>query len=86
MSDERVETKRYIKRIQLEAKERELDERITRTEQEKILKQKQLEQEEKLAKVRSAIGHILLMSPVGIGKVEAERNKRFEVSTKNQGD
>ena len=53
MSDERVETKRYIKRIQQEAKERELDERISRAEQERILKQKQLEQEEKLAQVKS---------------------------------
>lgn len=52
MSDERVETKRYIKRIQQEAKERELDERISRAEQERILKQKQLEQEEKLAQVK----------------------------------
>lgn len=52
MSDERVENKRYIRRIQQEAKEREFDERITRAEQERILKQKQLEQEEKLAKVK----------------------------------
>ena len=51
MSDERVENKRYIKRIQQEAKEREFDERITRAEQEKILKRKQLEQEQKLAMV-----------------------------------
>lgn len=52
MSDERVENKRYIKRIQQEAKEREFDERITRAEQEKILKRKQLEQEQKLAMVQ----------------------------------
>ena len=51
MSDERVENKRYIKRIQQEAKEREIDEKITRGEQEKMLKQKQLEQEQKLAMV-----------------------------------
>lgn len=57
MSDERVETKRYIKRIQQEAKERDLDERISRAEQEKILKQKQLEQEEKLAKVKLTFDH-----------------------------
>jgi len=51
MSDERVENKRYVRRIQQEARERELDERLARAEQEKILRQKQLEQEEKLAMV-----------------------------------
>ena len=51
MSDERVENKRYIKRIQQETKEKELDQSITRAEQERILKQKQLEQEQKLAMV-----------------------------------
>ena len=73
MSDERVENKRYIKRIQQEAKERELDEQITRAEQEKILKQKQLEQEEKLALVLVIPGCIKLPDswPVGIGKVKA---------------
>ena len=51
MSDERVENKRYVRRIQQEARERELDERLARAEQEKILRQKQLDQEEKLAMV-----------------------------------
>lgn len=85
MSDERVETKRYIKRIQQEAKERELDERITRAEQERILKQKQLEQEQKLAQVKLTMYKLsLLISPVGIGKVKAERNERFKISAKDQ--
>ena len=63
MSDERVENKRYIRRIQQEAKERELDERITRAEQERILKQKQLEQEENLAKV---VDYMNLIIHVGV--------------------
>jgi len=59
MSDERVENKRYVRRLQQEARERELDERLARAEQEKILRQKQLEQEEKLAMVHimSLLGH-----------------------------
>ena len=85
MSDERVETKRYIKRIHQEAKERELDEKITRAEQERILKQKQLEQEEKLAQVKLTVyGLSMLILHIGIGKVEAERNKRFKISAKDQ--
>ena len=89
MSDERVENKRYIKRIQQEAKEREFDERITRAEQEKILKRKQLEQEQKLAMVWLILylNHSsMLISPAGTGKVEAKGDTRFEVSTKNQRD
>ena len=89
MSDERVENKRYIKRIQQEVKERDLDERIIRAEQEKILKQKQLEQEQKLAMVEmtsSVHELLLLMLLAGARKVEAKRNKRFEVSAKNQRD
>ena len=52
MSDERVENKRYVRRIHQEVREREFDERLARAEQEKILRQKQLEQEEKLAMVQ----------------------------------
>jgi len=61
MSDERVENKRYVRRIQQEARERELDERLARAEQEKILRQKQLEQEEKLAMVLLFVPIILCM-------------------------
>ena len=65
-SDERVDNKHYIRRIQQEAKERELDERITRAEQERILKQKQLEQEEKLAKVKSILDFTNPLTHVGV--------------------
>ena len=52
-ADERVENKRFVRRLQQEEIEREMEERILESERQKVLKQKQAEQEEKLANVCS---------------------------------
>lgn len=48
--DDRVEKKRFSRRIQQEAQEREINDRIIAAAQERELREKQIEQEERLAK------------------------------------
>ena len=50
-ADERVENKRHARRLQQEVREQEMQERIVASERERALREKQLEQEEMLAKV-----------------------------------
>ena len=50
-SETRVENKRFIRRYQQEAVEREMEEKLQEAEKQRIFREKQKEQEEKLAKV-----------------------------------
>ena len=50
-SETRVENKRFIRRYQQEAIEREMEEKLQEAEKQRIFREKQKEQEEKLAKV-----------------------------------
>ena len=42
---------RFIRRLQMESREQEMQETIVASERERVLREKQLEQEERLAKV-----------------------------------
>ena len=48
-SEERAETKRFIRRYQIEQKERDMEESIQKAERDKIIKEEQQRQEEQLA-------------------------------------
>ena len=50
-AEERVENKRFVRRLQEEKTERDMEERIVASEREQVLKQKQAQQEERLANV-----------------------------------
>ena len=45
---------RFIRRLQVESQERDMEEKIITSQREKELREKQLEQEERLAKVAQA--------------------------------
>ncbi|CAB4007016.1 meiosis-specific nuclear structural 1-like, partial [Paramuricea clavata] len=49
-SEERVENKRFLCRLQLEARERDMDQALFQENEARLLKEQQLEQEERLAK------------------------------------
>lgn len=56
-SDERVEKKRFMRRLQEEEHERQMDEALFRAEELRRLKEVQLEQEERMAKEIARINH-----------------------------
>ena len=50
-----MENKRFIRRYQQEAVEREMEERLQESEKQRIYREKQKEQEEKLVKVYDSV-------------------------------
>ncbi|CAL8351846.1 unnamed protein product [Merluccius merluccius] len=57
MSEEKTERKRRMRRIQHEMRERELEDGILKSEEERIHKEKQLEQEERMARELARISY-----------------------------
>ncbi|XP_069480992.1 meiosis-specific nuclear structural protein 1 [Ambystoma mexicanum] len=56
-SDERVEKKRFLRRLQEEEHERQMDESLQKAEEIRILKERQMEQEERMAKEIAKLNH-----------------------------
>ncbi|MBN3323993.1 MNS1 protein, partial [Atractosteus spatula] len=57
MSEERLEKKKYLRKIQDENHERQIEEALLKAEEERILKEKQIEQEERMAKELARINY-----------------------------
>ena len=56
-ADERVEAKRFVRQLQQEHQERDMQQKILTSEKERVLREKQIQQEEKLAQVRLDHGY-----------------------------
>ena len=52
-ADERVEAKRFVRQLQQERQEQDMQHKIVTSEKERVLREKQIQQEEKLAQVRT---------------------------------
>ncbi|KAM4630463.1 uncharacterized protein ACJ7VT_000159 [Polymixia lowei] len=57
MSEERFENKRYLRKVQEELHERQIEDALQKAEEERINKEKQLEQEERIAKELARINY-----------------------------
>lgn len=58
-ADERVDAKRFVRQLQQERQEQDFQQKIVTSEKERVLREKQIQQEEKLAQVRATSVHCL---------------------------
>lgn len=54
-ADERVEAKRFVRQLQQERQEHDTQQKILTSEKERVLREKQIQQEEKLAQVSDCL-------------------------------